>query len=337
MIAERYYFNKLSSKEKDIYKKLYRAILALEPKVNVFGIITMETIQKIAEAITNDNPHLFYFNQSYMLLQTTTTNTVVLPQYFFNVQEIKTLNKKIEDSVNKIIQKLDLRNIDDEYEREKRIHDVLAQQVTYDHAAITTKDTRHIATAHSIVGVFISKNAVCEGIAKAVKILLNTANIKCIVVTGQATLEADAGHAWNIVKIDNNSYHLDATWDIANTSSSLINYDYFNLTDMEVQCDHSGYFGTPVCLSSDMNYFIKNELTFAGISEVKKYIKWCLQSNMTSFYFKLLDKQINMKNCVNSLIQYALSVVVSDGYNWIAHSSYNESQKTAYINLRIRV
>ena len=43
---------------------------------------------------------------------------------------------------------------------------------------------------------------------------------------------ATSKHVWNAVKIDNNWYHLDLTWDdpITSTNEDIIKYDYFLVT-----------------------------------------------------------------------------------------------------------
>lgn len=180
MLTDRFYYNRLSNKEKTIYNELYKSIINLQPVAKVTGCLTMPTIKNIIEAITNDNPHLYFFNQTEVRLQMSALSSTVYLTYFFNKSEIALYNKKIEEAVNKIIKKLQLETAGSEYEIEKRVHDTLASHLEYDHSAISTTDKRHLAIAHSIVGVFVDKKAVCEGIAKATKILLNTANIDTV-------------------------------------------------------------------------------------------------------------------------------------------------------------
>lgn len=55
-------------------------------------------------------------------------------------------------------------------------------------------------------GVFVDGNAVCQGYALAFKVLMDRAGIPCCYVS-------NLSHAWNMVKLDGNWYHVDATWD----------------------------------------------------------------------------------------------------------------------------
>lgn len=67
----------------------------------------------------------------------------------------------------------------------------------------------------------------------------------CIVVPGKSR---DDEHAWNIVKVNGNAYHLDMTWDVANSRPGHICYDYYNLPEREITLDHSEFGGVPACI-----------------------------------------------------------------------------------------
>ncbi len=77
-------------------------------------------------------------------------------------------------------------------------------------------------------------------------LLLEEVGIECKYVTGVSVHDGKAGggHAWNMVKLDNEWYNLDATWDDPvsdrngaesvnkNTNSmATVNHTYFNIPD----------------------------------------------------------------------------------------------------------
>lgn len=119
MLTDRYYYNRLSSAEKTLYSSIYGAIVSLQASVILPGRITMPTLSKLISAMSNDNPHLYYFNQTELKCQTTSTSTTVFLQYFFTASEIQKINKQVETAVNTIISKLSLEKVADELEREK--------------------------------------------------------------------------------------------------------------------------------------------------------------------------------------------------------------------------
>ena len=94
------------------------------------------------------------------------------------------------------------------YEKVKKIHDWLVDNVEYD----TTLNRIH---AHNIYGTLVERNVVCEGYAKTFKYLLDEINIPCVIVTGTGTDDEGKteNHAWNYVRINNAWYAVDVTWD----------------------------------------------------------------------------------------------------------------------------
>lgn len=71
-----------------------------------------------------------------------------------------------------------------DYEKEIKIHDWICQNISYDDEVADRSKPLRIIASHNIFGVFAYHRAQCEGIAKAVKVLLNAVNVRCIVVTG---------------------------------------------------------------------------------------------------------------------------------------------------------
>jgi len=78
---------------------------------------------------------------------------------------------------------------------------------------------------------------VCEGYAKTMEILLEKAGIETYYVTGKAN---GGGHAWNIVKLDGDYFHIDTTWDdpVPNREGE-ISYKYFLVPSSFIKQDHS--------------------------------------------------------------------------------------------------
>ena len=82
--------------------------------------------------------------------------------------------------------------------------------------------------AHSVIGVFDKRGAVCESYAKTLQLLLNFSGVENIYVTG----DAGGAHAWNLVKLDDGKwYWCDPTWDDNPNEPDGITYDYFCMAD----------------------------------------------------------------------------------------------------------
>jgi hypothetical protein len=85
----------------------------------------------------------------------------------------------------------------------------------------------------SIYGVFVDRKAVCVGYAKAFQFLLTLLGIECTYVTSET-------HAWNLLKLEGDYYHLDVTWGdgsdtlAENNTDTAVDYSCFCITTQEV-------------------------------------------------------------------------------------------------------
>ena len=94
-----------------------------------------------------------------------------------------------------------------DYDKILYIHDWITENIEYD-------ETLNKTNRNDIYGAFIEKEVTCGGYAKAFKYLADKLNIDCIIIQGKATSdEKTENHAWNYIKLSNNWYGVDCTWD----------------------------------------------------------------------------------------------------------------------------
>ncbi len=103
----------------------------------------------------------------------------------------------------------------DRYTIVKTIHDYICETTEYDYQGINYREINgyiYYDTAHTAAGIFLKDRiVVCEGYAKAFKILCRQFGIECALIIGQASGE---NHMWNYVKMDDGKWYLvDTTWD----------------------------------------------------------------------------------------------------------------------------
>ena len=155
------------------------------------------------------------------------------------------------------------RGLQARYEIEKTLHDRLILHCQYANAS----------DCHNAYGALVNKTAVCEGIAKAFQHLCRSVGIETLLVSGKSSdpsSGAEVGHAWNIVKIDGNYYHIDVTWDNAGEpTQDEIHYAWFNVPTEWIRQDHTltqrGY-SYPNCTETKANYFTKNNLVLTNLT-----------------------------------------------------------------------
>ena len=250
MILDRYYYQQLTEKEQQIYREFYHGIMKQDDiiPISVHGKLEQESFERVFMAMTRDNPLIYFLNQSACSTATDIFgHTAICPQYFFPKEKVREYNRKIEIAVNSIVEKLELIKCG-EYERELRIHDWICKNVSYDFDGSDKENVPRVISSHNILCVFAFHKAQCEGIAKAFKVLLNTVDIKCIVVTGEAGKNGRMlPHAWNVVNIDGKAYQVDVTWNIGAGRKEKVAHNYFNVVDEIMKKDHKVADTLPKC------------------------------------------------------------------------------------------
>lgn len=222
MKNERYYYGILSKEEKAAYRMIYNGIKMRALNIVVPVYLPPKQIQDVYLKVLYDNPIFYYINQTVIRMTGEAGYYILLPEYLYTNNEIEKINQDIQN----VLRRIDVKArtmLSNEFRLEKYLHDSVVKSVAYDYDSLQKNDCYN---AHSIVGAFLDKKAVCEGIAKAFKLLCNEYSMKCIVVLGKADPEGkfdgDTYHAWNLVKVGNGSYHIDETiYDILPVSQLL--------------------------------------------------------------------------------------------------------------------
>lgn len=311
MIVDRYYYHQLNKQEQAIYKAFYKGVMSHQKiiPIPVRGEFSRDSFERIFMAMTRDNPLIYFLNQT-----TCSTakdcfgNNAICPQYFFSKEKVKEYNRKIEKVVNELVGYLKLLECSD-YEKELRIHDWICQHIEYDDEGADKDKISRVIASHNILGVFAFHKAQCEGIAKAMKVLLNAVDVKCIVVTGDSIKSGQCvPHAWNIVDIDGEPYQVDVTWDIGTIGQNKhsILYDYFNLTDELMNQEHKADSSLPMCRSKNANYYVQRGSSFQMKHRLMVYIDRLLEKNEQIYEFRVegrLNKGAIEKEVADHIVQ----------------------------------
>jgi hypothetical protein len=158
--------------------------------------------------------------------------------YSYSKEFMQYMKKASQDKVKEIISKVVKDGMSD-YEKELALHDYLLENVEYDRRLY---DGDMPEESYTDYGVLVKGTGVCDGYAKAMYRLLNSAGIETLYVTGDAVdKNTTVPHAWNIVKIDGEYYNLDATWNdpiIYGNDKGEVRHTYFNITDETLSKDH---------------------------------------------------------------------------------------------------
>ena len=257
-IAEQdyYQYNSLNDSEKAIYQAIVQVIKDSDTLVNLSKYsCSQNTLSKIYECIMADYPQFFYLakNSSYICDSTGKnvkqlilmyTDGTITDQYNERGERIVTANRStISEQVRNFQAKISevLTTIPasgSELEKEKIIYEFIQSHVTYDTQAATliySPSGTQIPHAFDVYGALCEGNAVCEGYAKLFQYLCYCVGIQTTQVYGTSS---DQPHMWNAIKIQNEWYMSDITWDDSGREG-LHCYNYFNVTTNQITSDHS--------------------------------------------------------------------------------------------------
>ncbi|HHW45451.1 MAG TPA: hypothetical protein GXX17_00895 [Clostridiales bacterium] len=234
----RWNYIQLSDKHKSAYENLYNAVLNMREGMISLGKCSYNELVLIYNAVKNDFPEIFWIPDQFAYDTDASGNIRIAFKYTFSdgkrIDYLYTAKER-ENMAAQIRNALAdaLRYINDgmsAYNKELALHEWLVFRVTYDRE--TAEDTQKNPNAFNIYGALVEGRAVCEGYSRAMQLLLRMVGIECILVTGKIE---DTGHMWNMVRLDGEWYHLDATW---NDSGDSGYHSYFNVTDQAILADH---------------------------------------------------------------------------------------------------
>jgi len=258
---EAYYFQRLTKPQQAAYHAMKAGFAALSPSFSVPKLENRE-LSDIFFKLRLDCPEIFYVCGFSYRFYPGADHVDLIPEYLFEKNKIKDHQKALSARVSKLVRPA--QNMTPA-EKELYIHDFICQNVRY--------DKLKKPYSHEIIGPLGQGVGVCEGIAKSVKILCDALGLWCII----AISEADPArgikyrHAWNIIKLDGQYFHLDATFDTSLGQDGFIRHDYFNIGDDRLFRDHQPVvYPVPICTQNDRFYYRENKLSFTKIEDVCK-------------------------------------------------------------------
>ena len=152
-----------------------------------------------------------------------------------------------------------------EAEKVKTVHDyIIVNTVYYENEQLKPEDFPE--DVFTTKGVLLKGEAVCQGYAETFQLFMNRLGIDSKFVVGKDRIN-QVGHAWNMVSLGGNWYHVDATWDDpVPDQKGKVEYKYFLITDEMLSLDHSWNKNNyPVCNSTEYLYYIYEEYMINSI------------------------------------------------------------------------
>jgi hypothetical protein len=290
----RYYYRQLTDRQKALYNTILSGLKEYDKEIKMQTAPAHE-IPFVYNCVLLDNPLIFY-TLSFRLMSIKAKNRCsVLPDYLYPQK----LAEEHTETVREYMKKFDKIKKKDDLAKEKYVHDYCLDNFTYDYA--------FGKNAYSVLGPVINKKAVCEGIAKFVKLVFDYTGLKSIVVSGNANNPALGSrmesHAWNIVKIKGKTFHLDVTFDLS-IKKKTNRYDYFNLSDADILKDHEITDEIPECSTSGQDYYSANGMAVSDLKELETFLGKQIKQGKKHILVKITDAE-NIKSINKKVMEIA--------------------------------
>ncbi len=152
-----------------------------------------------------------------------------------NEETVSGREKLATEAAQSIINTQGINNLQSDIEKVKAVHDYLVLNTVYDYENYQNNTVPFVS--YEAYGVLVLKTGVCDGYRKAFQLFMDILGIPCEGVVGTGN---GGAHAWNIVTLDGERYHIDVTWDdpVPDTSGS-VHYNYFLVDDDTMRQDHT--------------------------------------------------------------------------------------------------
>jgi len=238
--------------------------------------------------------------------------------YYVSKQAEELAKEKGRKIVEQIISK-DMTDI----EKEQVIHDYLIAHIQYDHHK-QIEDS-----AYTMYGALIKGVAVCNGYAESFDYLGKLAGLDISIVTGEADSHGKKiAHAWNMIRLEGETYHVDVTWNDPIGHHGKNVYGYFNVTDKVMEKKHNWQRQAyPSCVATTYNYYTYNHLEVIGLEGLESYLEKAFKEGKAYIVAKVLEVNLTRKNVREVLkkckIPYEGKYVVDEELNLVTIEKVN--------------
>ncbi len=239
------YYEMLTPTEQQAYDVILKSASELKKDIPLQQKLTVQQMEHTVSAVLFDHPELFWLESEYSYTYDNEKMVSEVTLHFNETADYITaakqrFNAKVQDITSQA------RMLDTDLERELFVHDRLVQTIEYD---------KNASLHQSAYSALVFGNSVCAGYARAFQLIMQQLGIPCYYCAGYANED----HAWNIIKLGDNYYNVDISWnDTAGSTDDEIYYDYFNISDERIGYDHerNGLSQElPECKSDEFSYF----------------------------------------------------------------------------------
>ncbi len=212
------YYGMLTEKEQSLYRQIYANAMAVNGIFNPVEAVSQRELRNTFLSVFHDHPELFWMDCAYGGKFSRNGECAEISlQFNYLVDNLEKAKYEFQAAAEEILAGTQ----GSDYEKEVYVHNALADRIEYDLQAPLNQ---------SAYSALVNDRTVCAGYARSLQYLMTQLGIPCYYCTGFA----GENHAWNIIRLDDEYYNVDVTWDDTTPNT----YDYFNKTDYDFAPTH---------------------------------------------------------------------------------------------------
>ena len=196
-------------------------------KIEIETNIPMEELVSLYELVINSEPELFFVNDIVEIRKVDGESCYILyPSYEGDLELFDTsFGSDFQEEVNNIMECVSDEMTD--VEKALAVHDYFARNYEYDYTYENS----------DIDEIFSEKKGVCQAYSDAYTyIMQKKLGIECYTLSSR-----NLNHAWNVIKIDGEWYHVDVTWDDPTFNGKdyfgAVRHEYFLISSDTIRDD----------------------------------------------------------------------------------------------------
>lgn len=310
--AGSHFYDQLTDAQKTIYTA---ALISLEAGYNVFELVGVKCDEysdgcnRATEALLRDHPEFFWLDGGNQIRSTLpgadnvgSVEITLSMHSYWNNHALSKARLELNEALSELTAEVD--RIEEPYEKIKFLNTWLAENVEYDRESFifpSKMDEAEQAFANTMYGALVAGKTLCGGYACTVSYILNRSGIDTLYITGETI---DGLHAWNLIKLDGEYYHLDTTWADDDENGRVI-YSYFCLDDEEISLTHKidSLFVYPAATGTEYDYYNREGLYFAQYS---------FNSYSKAFLAHSFDKGFSVKFSNDVVLRVAVTDIIEN-------------------------
>lgn len=214
------YYAMLNDEEKLLYKQMYMEANNLSSKFKSVVQLDSKSVNKVFEALYNEHPGLFWLENTYLCENNYKGECIAISlNYNDTSKDIEYHKKLFNEEAKKIIDGAS--KYERDYDKIKYVHDSIIEKVRYEEGA---------SMHQSAYSALVNGESICAGYTRAFQYILMQLEIPSYYCVGKS----GENHAWNIIKLGENYYNVDITWD----DNRYSRYKYFMISDKKISETH---------------------------------------------------------------------------------------------------